>query len=95
MHKLESIKKIVTETLRAQFNRIKILDVQVHEDVDLDGDEVLRIDVVFEGHLDPRKLSGVIRYLRPKLDEVHESAFPLLSFISSAEAHTRGKRASV
>jgi hypothetical protein len=55
---------------------------------------VLRIDVIFEGapkDLNAKKLSGAVRHLRPKLDKIHESAFPLLSFISKAD---RDKRAS-
>jgi hypothetical protein len=49
MRNLESIRKAVTETLSNQFNGIRILEVRVHEDVDSGEDDVLRIDVIFEG----------------------------------------------
>jgi len=92
--RIDSIKRIVTETLKRDFDRIRILNIEIHEDVDSDGDDVLRIDVIFQGapqNLNAKKLSGVVRHLRPKLDEIHESAFPLLSFISKAD---RDRRAS-
>jgi hypothetical protein len=91
---LTSIKRIVTRTLQRDFDHIRILDVEVHEDVDFNGEDVLRINVIFEGtpkDLNAKKLSGAVRHLRPKLDEIHETAFPLLSFISKAD---RDKRAS-
>lgn len=93
MRNLPSIKRIVTQTLRRDFDHIRIIDVEVHEGVDADGDEVLRINVIFEGtprDLDAKKLSGAIRHLRPKLDKIHP-ALPLLSFISKAD---RDRRAS-
>jgi hypothetical protein len=94
MRNLASIKRIVAQTLRRDFERIRILDVEIQEDVDFDGEDVLRINVIFEGtskDLNAKKLSGAVRLLRPKLDKIHESAFPLLSFISKAD---HDKRAS-
>jgi hypothetical protein len=91
---LSLIKRIVTQTLRREFDRVRILDVEIHEDVDFDGEDVLRINVIFAGtpkDLNAKKLSGAVRHLRPKLDKIHESAFPLLSFISKAD---RDRRAS-
>jgi hypothetical protein len=90
---LTPIKRIVAQTLRRDFDHIRIIDVEVHEGVDSDGDEVLRINVIFEGtprDLDAKKLSGAVRHLRPKLDKIHP-ALPLLSFISKAD---RDRRAS-
>src|SRR5262245_32505174 len=50
MRNLDSrIKKIVRDTLSHEFDRIRILEVKIHKDVDSDGDDVLRIDVIFEG----------------------------------------------
>jgi hypothetical protein len=84
---IRQIKKVVTDALAADFDDLKILDVKIQEDVDADGDEVLRIEVIFAGapKLDARKISGAIRYLRPKLTAIKETAFPLLSFISDAD----------
>lgn len=88
MDDLEKIKAVIEQTLAADFNAVKITKIKVHKDVDLDGDDVLRVDVVFEGapkDLDVRKLSSVVRHIRPKLSEIGELAFPVLSFISNEE----------
>ena len=92
MRDLSAIKQIVTDTLSGDFDQIRILDVRVHEDQDTDGNAVLQIEVIFEGapkDLDARKLSGAVRHLRPKLDEINEFAFPLLSFVSKADVERR------
>ena len=89
MRDLKKIKRIVADTLSIDFGRTRIVDVQIREDVDSDGDAVLRIDVIYEGapkDLDAKKLSGAVRHLRPKLSAIEEFAFPLLSFISRADA---------
>jgi Glu-tRNA(Gln) amidotransferase subunit E-like FAD-binding protein len=97
MRDMSAIKKVVLKTLSGQFDNVRIVDVKVYEDVDHAAEEiVLRIHVIFEGiprDLDARKLSGAVRHLRPKLEEINETALPLLSFISKAEA-SRNKRAS-
>jgi hypothetical protein len=95
MRDLDAIRNVVLSTLEEDFDHIRILDVDINEDVDIDGDEVLRIDVIFEGapkNLDARKLSGAVRHLKPKLYEIKEFAMPLLSFISQADL--RRKRAT-
>jgi hypothetical protein len=88
MRDLDSIKQAVMVTLTEEFDHLRILDVQIHEDRDVDGDDVLRINVIFEGapkDLDAKKLSGIIRHLRPRLNAIQEFAIPLLSFISRAD----------
>lgn len=87
---IANIARVVLNTLRADFENIKILDVKVSRDEDTDGDEILRIDVIFEGSLkDARKFSGAVRHIRPKLHEIGEEAFPLFSFISEGDAGNR------
>jgi hypothetical protein len=96
MRDLASVKRAVKETLSRQFGHVRISDVRVREDTDSDGDEVLRIDVIFDGSsrdLDAKKLAGFIGHLQPRLEQMHETALPLLYFISSAEL-SRDKRAS-
>ena len=92
MRDLNAIKKIVTKSLAKDFGRHRIIDVRIHEDRDADGDEILRIEVVFEGapgDLDAKKLAGAVRQLRPKLEEINVQAFPLLSFVSRADMEQR------
>jgi len=95
MQHMELIKKAVIETLAGHFNRVRILKVNIKKDVDVDGDDLLRIDVVFDGvskDLNAEKLLGTVRRLRPKLNEIHESAIPLLSFVSQADYNARDSR---
>jgi hypothetical protein len=89
MRDMEKIAKIVKEALASDFQNIKIIEVRVRDDLDSDGDEVLRVDVIFEGarkDVDVARLTGAIRHVRPKLYEVDEKAFPVISFISKKDA---------
>ena len=80
------ISRAVRQTILRHVSRIKIHDIKIREDVDADGDRILRIDVIFDGDFpDPRSVSGLESNLRPVLDKVNESAFPLISFISKAD----------
>lgn len=96
MRDLASVKQAVKETFSRLFNHVHVSEVRIREDIDSDGDEVLRIDVIFDGtsnDLDPKKLAGFVAHLRPRLEQMQETALPLLYFISSAELN-RNKRAS-
>jgi hypothetical protein len=96
MRDLTSVKHAVNETFSRLFSHVRVSDVRVREDTDFDGDDILRIDVIYEGtykDLDAKKLAGFIGHLQPKLEQIHESALPLLSFISRADFN-RNKRAS-
>ena len=88
MRDLGKIAKVVRDTLAADFDKVKIIDVRVREDIDFDGSEILRVDVIFEGtpkDIDARKLTGAVRHVRPKLHDIGETAFPLFSFISKGD----------
>lgn len=79
------IEEIVRDALAADFEKIRVSDVQVREEVDSDGDDILHVYVVHDKaprHSDIRRLVGAVRHVRPKLMEVGETAFPLFSFIS-------------
>lgn len=93
MYESTQISKIVKDTFAKEFPEIKIVNVKVSHQLDDDGDHVLRIFIIFEwkkGKVDPKKLAGAVRYLRPKLNEIKETAFPLLSFITKSDAEQTG-----
>lgn len=93
MRDMAQVRTVIGETLSRDFQNVRIIDVRVHADKDADGDEILRVEVIFDGtpkDLDARKVSGVIRHLRPRLSAIQESAFPLLSFISNREVGLAG-----
>jgi hypothetical protein len=78
----------ITETLRHYFENIRIVAAHVAQDLDQDGEEILLVEVVFEGDLkesDARRVAGAARHLRPVLEKSDADLFPLLSFVSKAD----------
>ena len=60
----------------------------VEEDQDLDGDLVLHVTVVLKtgrNELDPSRLSGLLRHLRPALSKGGEGRFPVMSFVAAED----------
>ena len=49
MRDLTSVKQAVNETFSRLFSHVRVTDVRVREDTDFDGDDILRIDVIYEG----------------------------------------------
>lgn len=87
MRDMVQIADVVKHTISETFDNVTILKVNVTAD-EYD-DEILNIEIIFEGtpkDLDARKVSGAVRHVRPKLTEIGESAFPLLSFVSKGDA---------
>ena len=81
----EEVAKIVSSLFHERFRNVEIISVDVNEETDADGDEILRVKVVFSadgGRLDSSLTSGFLRYLRPKLSELGIEQFPVMSFIS-------------
>jgi len=85
---IKRIERIVRDALTRDFDNVEILSIGILEDEDTDGEDVLRIDVIFQGaskDVDAKKLSGAVRHVRPKLRAIGEKAFPLFSFISNKD----------
>jgi hypothetical protein len=88
MQREDKIHRIVAEVLAKDFSDVKILAINISEDIDEDGDQLINVNVVFEGTkrtLDAAKVSGLTRSVLPKLAEVKEFGFPIFSFISKAD----------
>lgn len=86
------IKKIVLKALSERFQGVKIVDVQIEAEDYIDGDRVLRISVVFDSkneQIDSSATASVLRDLIPKFNEVEETGFPLMSYISKSELGNR------
>jgi hypothetical protein len=93
---MDKIAKVVKATLAADFGKVKILKVKVEKALDSDGQEILRIYVIFEGEskdLDAGAVSGAVRHIRPKLSKMGFDEFPLFSFIADSDVGA-GKLAS-
>jgi len=88
MKNLDQIKKVVKKTLTKPLGKVSITKIDVVDGVDADGDDILRISVIYDGgpeDLNPEKLLGITRILRDELDTIGEQAYPLVSFISKTE----------
>jgi hypothetical protein len=86
MRDFAKIAKIVRTMVTKDF-KLKVLDVRVFE-AETTDDTVLHIDVIFDGtpeDVDARKLSGAVRHVRPKLNAIGGTAFPVFSFISKSD----------
>ena len=84
----QQLKGIVRSVLEEIFGNDRIGDVYVASAYDEDGDEILRVTVVFDGteeQFDARKASSVVRHMRPRLATIGEQAFPIISYVSSDE----------
>lgn len=89
IHDVANLEKAICTILSEDFRGVKILDVDISDDEDFNGDAILNVKVVFEG--DPRDLEGamlpqVIRHIRPTLWKHAMRAFPTISFISAKDA---------
>lgn len=88
MAEKQELKRIVRSVLEEVFGDDRIGDVYVASAYDEDGDEILRVRVVFDGteeQFDARKASSVVRHMRPRLATIGEQAFPIISYCSSDE----------
>jgi hypothetical protein len=79
----EEIERLVRSVAAERFSDEHVAVVDVSEDVSDDGDDILVIRIVLETEkavLSGSKTSGFLRHLRPKLFELKEDRFPLVSF---------------
>ena len=90
------VQRAVERIIREDFPDAKIISVKIKEDVDFDGERVLKITVVFDsrsGKIDAARAAGIGRRIRPALEENDEDAFPMFYFVSAADAGLKGARA--
>ena len=84
----QTAKEIIQAVLKEIFGDARIGDVYVAPDYDKDGDEILRVKVVFDGteeQFDARKATSVVRHMRPRLAAIGQQAFPIISYVSCDE----------
>lgn len=89
MDNLETLENELLKILSKDFEGVKLIKVNLTPDVDFDGDEILRVEVVFDGapkDLNPGLLTRAIRSVRPKLADFDMFAFPSMSFVSAKDA---------
>ena len=85
---MDEIKTIIERVVRERLADGNIQDVTVVRETDYQDEAVFRVTVVFyrEGPLDPYKTAGLVRHIRHALLDREESTFPIVAFVSKAEA---------
>jgi len=89
MNVTDAIAKLIETVIRDEFGDDAIDSVRVVEALDYQDDRVFKVMVVFDkrGGLDPQKTAAIVRHIRNKLNETGDgSPFPILSFVSKADA---------
>jgi hypothetical protein len=83
------IKQIIESVVRERLSEARILNVEVEEDEDLDGDTVFRVMVVYDqqnGVVDAHKAAGLARHTRSRLGQQNIFNFPIFRFVSQSDA---------
>ncbi len=88
-HKTERLKSIVEPIVREKIRSGDIVDVRVNGGEDADGDDIIVVNVVFEGRLDPIETAQLTRFVRNELLAIDDRRFPHTSYISKTEAGNR------
>ena len=84
--------ELVESVVRQRFPDHEIDLVDVRADVDEDGDHVLIVTVTFDpaaGEPDREKVTSLPRYVRHALAVKERPPFPVISFMSKADAEGR------
>ena len=85
---LTSARKVIDRTMRDFCGDVAFLVIDVSPDIDEDGQEFLWARAVYDGEpsvIDTRKSLTMVRQLRPKLDDLEVSAFPVISYIAKSD----------
>lgn len=89
MNVTDEIANLIEGIIRSEFADAAIESVRVVEALDYQDDRVFKVTVIFDkkGSLDPHKTVAIVRHLREQLRGKGEPlAFPILSFVSKADA---------
>lgn len=83
-----SLEEAISGIVKERFADAVIESIEVSPDLDSDGDRILRVTVVFESEiasLEPSKLAGLTRHVRPRIENLRDAAFPIFRFISKRD----------
>ena len=85
---LATARKAIDHAMRDFYRDVAFVVIDVSPDIDDDGEEFLWVRAVYDGEptaIDTRKSLGMVRELRPKLDDLEVAAFPVISYIAKAD----------
>jgi len=83
------IKTIIETVVRERLADAHVLDVEIKEDQDFEGDTVYRVMVVYDnasGRVDADKAAGLARHTRSRLGERNVFNFPIFRFVTQSDA---------
>lgn len=83
-----NIKQALEDTIRQELAAAGIDHVYLEEDIDSDGEKVLRVTIVVDAirNLDASKTAGLVRHMRSSIDVLDaDFIFPIVAFRSRAE----------
>jgi hypothetical protein len=82
-----ALNSAIEKVVRTQFADAAVCAVHVVEDVDYEGDAILRVAVVFETSSPPdiNKAKSLARHIWPVIEDSDSNAFPIISFRSKAD----------
>lgn len=84
----QTLEEVISGIVKERFADAVIDSITVMADVDSDGDPILRVTVVFDSEIakiEPSKLAGLARHVRPKIMERNDAAFPIFRFMSKRD----------
>lgn len=83
----EHLRKAIEDVVHDGIHSVDIARIDVQEDTDYRGEDVLRVRIVFDGKtLDPKETVRLGYIVRKKLLELDEMRIPHTSYISKADA---------
>lgn len=88
---LDTIRKIIEQTVRERFEGVPIASVDVAMEEDIDGDAVITVKVVFENSTDIDRMvgaraAGLVRHVRSNLAKKNEYTFPIVRMMHKRDA---------
>ena len=88
---LKVVEDVIRDVICERFSKEAVSQVVIRPDRDSDGDQVFRILIVLEvqkgkNGLDAKKMVGLVRHIRARLDDLHAEEFPIVSFVSKSES---------
>ena len=84
--------EMIADTIRALLHSGKVVRIETRRGKFMDGDEVLRVKVIFDNKkktLDAREMSSITRAVRKSMLDLNDAALPYFSSIAKSEL---GKR---
>ncbi len=85
LHDYQAIKRIVEDVVSHDVTALRVVSVRVRPQQLEDDPNLLDIMVILNGERSKsstRQLIGAVGNIRTKLEEIGETAFPVLSFVS-------------